>query len=201
MMTPTIIAILRGIPPTEASAVAGVLIDSGVPMIEVLLNAPDAMDSLQAVVHDHGTRAQIGAGMVTTPQEVRAAAKLGARLIASPHVDQTIIAAARDHDIASHAGIITPTEAFAALRAGVHALKLYPAFQTGPRGLSALRSMLSPDIAIYPAGGLGPADFTDWIAAGASGFGVGAALYRPGDRPETVRLRARILVAALENPI
>ncbi|TRD22808.1 2-dehydro-3-deoxy-6-phosphogalactonate aldolase [Palleronia caenipelagi] len=191
-----IIAILRGIDPTEAEAVAGALIDAGITRIEVPLNSPSPFASVEAMAKAHGDVAQIGAGTVLTPEDVIRVRDAGGRMIVSPNCDPEVIAATKASGLDSYPGVLTPTECFAALKAGATALKVFPAFRLGIDGLKAIRAVLPTETRLYMVGGVGPADFREWVSAGASGFGIGTSLYRPGDSAGDVAARAREMVAA-----
>ncbi|SPJ24219.1 2-dehydro-3-deoxy-6-phosphogalactonate aldolase [Palleronia abyssalis] len=191
-----IIAILRGIDPDEAVPVTEALVNAGITRIEVPLNSPSPFLSIRAMVDTFGDVAQIGAGTVLTPEDVRNVAETGARMVVSPNCDPEVIAATRTAGLDSYPGVLTPTECFAALKAGATALKVFPAFQMGIEGLKALRAVLPIETRLYMVGGVGPAAFREWVSAGASGFGIGSALYRPGDTPEDVATRAAEMVAA-----
>jgi 2-dehydro-3-deoxyphosphogalactonate aldolase len=195
-MTRPIIAILRGLPPADAVSVGGALIAAGIATLEVPLNSPDPLRSIEALARSFGDAATIGAGTVLTPTEVRAVADAGGRIVVSPNTDAAVIAETRRLGLESWPGFMTPTEAFAALAAGASGLKLFPAALVGPEGLRAIRAVLPAGTRVYAVGGAGPADFARWVAAGADGFGIGTALYTAGLAAAEVAARAQAIVAA-----
>jgi 2-dehydro-3-deoxyphosphogalactonate aldolase len=197
-MSREIIAILRGVTPGEVVAIGEALLAAGIDRIEVPLNSPDAFDSIAALAGALGRAALIGAGTVLTPDEVARVREAGGRLVVSPDMNPAVIAATKAAGMVSIPGVMTPTECFAALRAGADGLKLFPAPLVGPGGLKALRAVLPEAAQVYAVGGAGPDNFADWIAAGASGFGLGTALYRPGSSAGEVRARAEAVVAAYD---
>lgn len=198
-MTRPLIAILRGLRPDEAKAVGGALIDAGVTRIEVPLNSPDSFDSVAVLARRFGDVAEVGAGTVLTVDDVARVRDAGGTLIVSPDCNPDVIRATKAAGLTSAPGIATPTEAFTAIRAGADALKLFPAFLIGAPGLAAMKAVLPASVPVYAVGGVGPDDFSLWLKAGAGGFGLGSALYKPGDSAEIVGRKAAVMVAAYDE--
>ncbi|MGR3454063.1 2-dehydro-3-deoxy-6-phosphogalactonate aldolase [Pseudooceanicola sp.] len=198
-MSREIIAILRGIGPDDALAVTEALLEAGIDRIEVPLNSPDPLDSIAAMVRRFGETAQIGAGTVLSVQDVGRVAETGAGLIVSPDCSAEVIAETKRRGLISLPGVMTPTECFTALRAGADGLKVFPGALIGPEGLKAIRAVLPPGTRCFAVGGAGPDSLAAWRAAGADGFGIGTALYRPGDDAATVAGRARRIVARYDE--
>lgn len=197
-MSRHLIAILRGLAPERAVEIAEALIGAGITWIEVPLNSPRPLGSIATLQDRLGDRAQIGAGTVLTPEEVRAVAATGARFVVSPNCDAQVIARSKELGLGSYPGVFTPTEAFAALAAGADALKIFPAGMMGPAGLQAMRAVLPRAARVYAVGGVGPADFAAWRRAGADGFGLGSSLFHPDWPVARVAEQARASVASYD---
>jgi 2-dehydro-3-deoxyphosphogalactonate aldolase len=197
-MSRHIIAILRGITPAEAEPVCEALLEAGLTMVEIPLNSPQPMHSIGLLAKKFGSAATIGAGTVLTPQEVRDVADAGGRIIVSPSFDAEVVAETKTQKLASWPGVLTPSECFAALKAGADGLKIFPCSVAGPEGIKAMRAVLPPKTLVYAVGGAGPANFATWFAAGVNGFGIGTALYQPGRPIAQLRQAARDIVAAYD---
>lgn len=198
-MSREIIAILRGIIPDEAIAITDALINAGITKIEVPLNSPDPFDSIERMVTHAGGRALIGAGTVLNVDAVKRLASIGAQMVVSPDANPDVIAATKVHNMLSFPGVLTPTEAFSALRAGADGLKFFPAFKLGLDGFKALSAVLPTDTKTYAVGGVGPADFADWQAAGITGFGMGSNIYKPGYSAQRISDCAADIVSAYDK--
>lgn len=198
-MSREIIAILRGVQPLEAVDIMMALMDAGITKIEVPLNSPEPFDSIERMVKAAADRALIGAGTVLDEADVIRLAAIGARMIVSPNANPEVIAATKAEGLLSYPGVLTPTEAFAALRAGADGLKFFPAFKLGLDGFKALSAVLPEATKTYAVGGVGPADFADWRGAGITGFGLGSNLYKPGYSAEKVGQLAADIVRAYDG--
>ncbi|MCZ8093494.1 MAG: 2-dehydro-3-deoxy-6-phosphogalactonate aldolase [Acidovorax sp.] len=191
-----LIAILRGVQPHEVVAIGHALYDAGFRTIEVPLNSPEPLASIRALRDALPADCLVGAGTVLTPQACADVAAAGGQVIVMPHSDPTVIRAAKAAGMACAPGVATLTEAFAALAAGADVLKLFPAEALAPAVLKAWRAVLRPPVALLPVGGITPDNLAPYAAAGASGFGLGSALYRPGDSAEQVARNAAAFVQA-----
>ena len=195
-MSRPLIAILRGIDPDEAVAVAEALVEAGIDRIEVPLNSPSPFLSIERMAGAVGDQALIGAGTVLTQDQVRDVKVAGGALVVSPNCDEDVIRATKAEGMQSFPGVLTPSECFAALKFGADGLKVFPAFQMGRDGLMALRAVLPVECQVFMVGGVGPENFGEWRRAGANGFGLGSSLYKPGDAASDIFVKARDMVAA-----
>jgi len=191
-----LVAILRGLAPSEAQAVGDVLYQAGFRALEVPLNRPGATDCIATMVRTLPSDALIGGGTMLTVADVEAVHAAGGRLLVSPNCVPAVIRRAVELGMYCSPGVATPTEAFAALDAGAHALKLFPAEMVGHGGLKALLSVVPAGTPLWPVGGITPDNMAGWIAAGANGFGIGGALYTPGVTLDVLAQRAASFVAA-----
>lgn len=194
-----LIAILRGIQVHEAVAVVAALLAHGMRVVEVPLNSPQALRSVQTLVGHFGDDIVCGAGTVVDAAAVDGVAAAGGQIVVSPNTDLAVIARAIELGLLAMPGAATPTEAYAALRAGARHLKMFPADQLGPATLKAWKSVLPADVAVYPVGGVTAENLADFLAAGAAGAGIGSALYKPGMSAADVAARARSFAAALHE--
>lgn len=194
-----LVAILRGVQPHEAEDIAAALIDAGFSIIEVPLNSPDPLASIEKIAQRFGNEALVGAGTVLDTGQVRSVREAGGRLIVSPNTDVDVIAASAAAGMVSLPGYFTPSEGFAALKAGATGLKLFPAEAATPAVLKAQRAVLPRETPVLVVGGITPDNMTPWRDVGANGFGLGSALYKPGRTAAEVGAAARAFVAAVKN--
>ncbi|HEY9095800.1 MAG TPA: 2-dehydro-3-deoxy-6-phosphogalactonate aldolase [Hydrogenophaga sp.] len=199
LSTHGLIAILRGLRPDEARDIGLALHGAGIRLIEVPLNSPDPLASIRILRDGLPDDTLVGAGTVLQPEACAQIAAAGGQLVVMPHSDPAVIRAAKSAGLACAPGVATPTEAFAALAAGADVLKMFPAETLGPKGLKAWRAVLTPPVAIVPVGGITPDSLGAYLAAGASGFGLGSALYRAGDNATTVAQQATAFVQAWQQ--
>jgi 2-dehydro-3-deoxyphosphogalactonate aldolase len=174
-----LVAILRGVKPSEVEAIGDALVECGVTIIEVPLNSPDPIDSIARLVMRFGDRLLIGAGTVTTAAQVSQIAAAGGRLIVTPHAAVPVVRAAKAQGMIACPGFFTPTEAFAMIEAGADGLKLFPAEAGSPKVLKSIRAVLPADMPILPVGGIDADNLKAWLDAGAAGFGIGSSIYKP----------------------
>ncbi len=200
-MTRKIIAILRGVTPSEVVQIGEALVAAGITIIEVPVNSPNPFDSIAALAQSLKDKAQIGAGTVLKVEDVARVKAVGGALVVSPDANPAIIAATKAAGMKSFPGVMSPTECFAALRAGADGLKFFPASLIGPSGFKAVRAVLPKATETYAVGGAGPENFADWFAVGVTGFGIGTALYQPGFRAGEVQARAEKIVTAFDKAL
>jgi 2-dehydro-3-deoxyphosphogalactonate aldolase len=193
-----LIAILRGLTPGEAPAVGEALVSSGFAIIEVPLNSPEPLRSINALATLF-PQTLIGAGTVLNAGQVKDVHAAGGRLIVSPNFNPAVVAQALALDMVVLPGVATPTEAFAALDAGAHGLKLFPAEMISPATVKALRAVLPKGVALMPVGGITPDNMATYLAAGATGFGLGSALYAPGRTAQDVQSTAKHFVKSFQG--
>lgn len=194
-----LIAILRGVTSGEAVGIGEALDQAGFRIVEVPLNSPDPFASIAALVERFGNAMMIGGGTVLTAQDVQSVHDAGGRLVVAPNLDERVAARALALDMVYCPGVQTPTEAFRAVELGATAIKLFPAELVPPVGLKAMKAVLPADVQTIPVGGITPDNMAPYLAVGASGFGLGSALYRPGDTPVKVGAAARAFVAGFHG--
>ncbi|MEA3065028.1 MAG: 2-dehydro-3-deoxyphosphogalactonate aldolase [Sphingomonadales bacterium] len=192
-----LIAIIRGVTPGEAEAIGEALFEAGLRIIEVPLNSPDPLASIERLARRFGETALIGAGTVLDPADVGRVRDAGGRVIVSPNSFAPVIEATAAAGLVSLPGYFTPSEGFAALRAGATGLKLFPAEGASPAVVKAQRAVLPKEMPLLVVGGISPDNMGPWIEAGADGFGLGSGLYKPGQSAEVTAAKARAYVAGL----
>jgi 2-dehydro-3-deoxyphosphogalactonate aldolase len=191
-----LVAILRGLAPAEALDVGAALFEAGFRMLEVPLNRPGAIECIGLLARHAPAGALVGGGTMLTVEHVREVHAAGGRLMVSPNCEPEVIRLAAGLGMFCAPGVATPTEAFNAIAAGAHALKIFPAEMVGPAGLKAMKAILPPEMPLWPVGGIKPETMAAWIKAGATGFGIGGALFTPGMTALDVGTRARAYVDA-----
>ena len=194
-----LVAIIRGVRPDEAQAIGDAIYEGGIRIIEVPLNSPDPLTSIGLLATRFGERVLVGAGTVLDPLDVQRVLDVGGRIIVSPDTNIEVIRATAAAGLVASPGYFTPSEAFAAIRAGATALKLFPAEAATPGVLKAQLAVLPRDVPVMAVGGIKPDNMGPWLEAGASGFGLGGGLYRPGQSPADTLEKARAYVAGVKR--
>lgn len=194
LQTLPLVAILRGLKPEESVEVGEALMEAGFKIVEVPLNSPEPFVSIEKLAKSLGNRAIVGAGTVLNVESVRKLADVGGQIVISPNTNVEVIRESKALGLISFPAFFTATEAFAAVDAGADALKLFPAELAGPKGLKALKAVLPKDLPIFPVGGVEPDNMHTYLEVGAAGFGIGSAVYKPGDTPEIVFKKAKAFV-------
>jgi 2-dehydro-3-deoxyphosphogalactonate aldolase len=194
-----LVGIVRGVTPDEAEAIAQALYDAGMRIIEVPLNSPEPFESIRIIAERFGDRVLVGAGTVLDPADVLRVAQAGGRLVVSPNTNTAVIEATVADGLVSSPGYFTPSEAFEAIRAGAHAIKLFPAEAASPGVVKSQRAVLPKDVPLIVVGGVTPESIPGWMAAGADGFGLGGGLYKSGQDSQSTLEKARAFVAAVKR--
>ena len=194
-----LVAIIRGVTPEDAEATARAIFDGGIRIIEVPLNSPEPFESIRIIADALGDRALIGAGTVLDIENVRQVQQAGGRLIVAPNMDRDVIRATIDAGMVSSPGFFTPTEAFAAIESGAHALKLFPAEAGSPAVVKAMKAVLPKGFPLIVVGGVGVDNVGGWLDCGADGFGLGSGLYKPGQEAAETLAKASKFVAAMRR--
>tara|TARA_B000000477_G_scaffold63472_1_gene53271 strand:+ start:1908 stop:2513 length:606 start_codon:yes stop_codon:yes gene_type:complete len=198
-MERNIIAILRGVKPEEVLQIAASVVDSGITQIEVPMNSPDVFDSIQLIHDELAEHISVGAGTVTSIDQVKTLENIGIDFIVSPNFDPKVVEATKNAGMLSYPGVITPTECFSALNCGADGLKFFPASLLGEANLIALKAVLPDKIPLYMVGGVGPENFSSWFNAGATGFGIGSGIYKAGDTSQSVAMKAKQIVQSYDE--
>ena len=194
-----LVAIIRGVTPTDAEATAQAIFDAGIRIIEVPLNSPQPFDSIRIIAEALGDRALIGAGTVLTTDDVKRVQEAGGRLIVAPNTNANVIRATVAAGMVSSPGYFTPSEAFTAIDAGAHSLKLFPAEAASPAVVKAQKAVLPKHIPLIVVGGVNADNIGNWLDSGADGFGLGSGLYKPGQSADETLQKARTFVAAVQR--
>ena len=194
-----LVAIIRGVTPSEAEGIASALHEGGIRIIEVPLNSPQPFDSIRLISNSFGDRALVGAGTVLAPDQVATVAEAGGRLVVSPNTNVTVIEATVAAGLVSSPGYFTPSEAFAAIRAGAHSIKLFPAEAASPAVVKSQKAVLPKNVPLIVVGGVTPESVPEWLAAEADGFGLGGGIYKPGQSASETLEKARAYVAAVSQ--
>lgn len=194
-----LVAIIRGVTPDEAEAIAGALYDGGIRIIEVPLNSPQPLESIRIIADAFGNRTLVGAGTVLDPEEVLKVRDAGGRLIVSPNTNTAVIEATVAAGMVSSPGYFTPSEGLAAVHAGAHSIKLFPAEAASRKVVKSQKAVLPKDVPLIVVGGVTPDAIPGWLEGGADGFGLGGGLYQPGQDVETTLEKARAYVAAVSR--
>ncbi|OKH87160.1 2-dehydro-3-deoxy-6-phosphogalactonate aldolase [Thalassospira sp. TSL5-1] len=185
-----LIAILRGIHSSEAADIARALVDAGITRMEIPLNSPDPFEAIPVMKKAVGDNAKVGAGTVLTVEDVDRLKGIDAEFVVSPNCDIEVIAHTKKCGMGSWPGVMTPTECFAAIKAGADGLKIFPASQVGAQGIAAMRAVLPKSLPVFAVGGVEPIDFESFAKAGCNGFGLGSGIYKPGMSADEVGRRA-----------
>ena len=193
-----LIAIIRGVTPDDAEVIGDAILEGGIRIIEVPLNSPNPLASIEKLAKKFGDRALVGAGTVLKLEDVARVGDAGGRIIVSPDTNAEVISAAAAAGLVSSPGYFTPSEAFTAIRAGATALKLFPAEAASPAVLKAQLAVIPRDVPVLAVGGIKPDNMRPWLEAGASGFGLGGGLYQPGQSAEDTLVKARAYVEGLK---
>jgi 2-dehydro-3-deoxyphosphogalactonate aldolase len=199
LKTLPLVAILRGIKPSEALAVGSRIVTAGFKVLEVPLNSPEPFESIKLMVEAFGNDAIVGAGTVLRPEDVDRLAEVGGQICISPNANPAVIRRAKDLGLISFPAFFTATEAFVAIDAGADALKLFPAELAGVKGLKALKAILPKTMPVFPVGGVEPGNMKDYLDVGAAGFGIGSSVYKPGDTAEVAFGKAKAFTDAWAN--
>jgi len=194
-----LIAIVRGVTPADARSTAEAIYEGGIRIIEVPLNSPQPLESISVISKALGERALVGAGTVLDPSRVAEVSEAGGRLIVSPNINVAVIKATLAAGMVSSPGFFTPSEAFTAIEAGAHSIKLFPAEAASPAVLKSQKAVLPGDIPLIVVGGVAPESIEGWLAAGAAGFGLGGGLYKPGQDAQATLEKTRAYVAAVRH--